>query len=59
MEKMKLAFFLFSLAAIAVCFGASVWLYAKGFGWLYMVLFFLALVWQSFVVWNYCRQRRA
>ena len=58
MERLKLALLLFSLLAIAICFGAGVWLYVSGFDMLYMVLFFLALVWQCLVLRNYLKQRK-
>jgi len=57
MEKLKLTLMICSLVAIAICFGASVWLYVNGFGMLYMLLFGLALVWQGFVLRSYLRSR--
>ncbi|MBQ9363409.1 MAG: hypothetical protein IJT97_08350 [Bacteroidaceae bacterium] len=58
MEKLKTIFMVFSLIGILICFGASVWLYLKGFGMLYMVLFFVALLWQSYMMWNDLKRRR-
>jgi len=58
MEKLKTIFMVFSLVAIAICFGASVWLYLKGFGMLYMLLFFVALLWQCYMTWNVLKRRK-
>ena len=57
MEKLKLTLMICSLVAIALCFGASVWLYVNGFGMLYMVMFAFAIVWQGYVLWSYWRSR--
>lgn len=57
MEKLKLTFLIISLVAILICFGASVWLYMEGFGYLYAAVFFLALIWQTLNLRNYLKQQ--
>lgn len=57
MEKLKLTFLILSLAAILICFGASVWLYLEGFGIVYAAMFFLALIWQTLNLRNYLKQQ--
>ena len=57
MERLKLIFMVMSLVFIALCFGAGVWLYVEGFGMMYMLMFFVALVWYIYVFGNYWKQR--
>ncbi|MBQ9640940.1 MAG: hypothetical protein IJV06_05225 [Bacteroidaceae bacterium] len=58
MEKLKLAFLVLSLVGIAFCLGVSVWLYLEGLGWIYMLLFFLAFLWQGRMLWSFLRQNK-
>lgn len=55
MEKLKKAFMVMSLVFIALCLGASIWLYAvlqDTTSMIVMVVFFLALIWFGFNVRN-------
>ena len=53
MERLKRIFLTMSLVVIALCFGAGVWLYVEGFGMVYMLVFFVALVWYVSLFWKY------